>query len=100
MPFPGSQVFLYRMGLDMGIVTWKVIVSMDLVTGNELRVRWQNETLGSVAFYSDWGFFGFMIELKTKIIRKHFWKKDNKMNDLNTLCAPGWPIANVRRKKQ
>lgn len=61
VPFPGSQVFLYRMGLDMDIVTWKVIVSRDLVTGSELRVRWQNETLGSVAFYSDWGFFGFMI---------------------------------------
>lgn len=59
MPFPGSQVFLYKMGLDMDIVTWKVIVSMDLVTENELRVRWQNETLGSVAFYSDWGFLWF-----------------------------------------
>lgn len=59
MPFPGSQVFLYRMGLDMDIVTWKVIVSMDLVTENELRVRWQNETLGSVAFYNDWGFLWF-----------------------------------------
>lgn len=91
VPFPRSQVFLYRMGLDMDIVTWKVIVSMDLGIRSELRIRWQNETFGSVAFYSDWGFFCFMVELNAKIIQKHFRR--------NTLCAPGWPIANVRRKK-
>lgn len=64
VPFPSSQVFLLRRGLDMGIVTWKVTVSMVLVIRSELRVRWQNETLGSVASCSDWGFSG-SVELKT-----------------------------------
>lgn len=60
-PFPGSRVFLYRMDID----TWKVTVSMDLVIRSELRVRWQNETLGILASYNDWGVSGFVVELET-----------------------------------
>uniref|UniRef100_A0A8C3UKH2 Exportin-1 n=1 Tax=Catharus ustulatus TaxID=91951 RepID=A0A8C3UKH2_CATUS len=35
----------------MDIVTWKVIVSMDLLIRSDLRVRWQNETLSGIKKY-------------------------------------------------
>lgn len=94
-PFPGSKVFLYRRDID----TCKVTVSLDLVIRNELRVRWQNETLGSIASYSDWGVSGFVVELKSLKSFKNICRRNTTKWTVLTQCAPGWPTANVRKRK-
>lgn len=67
----------------------------------ELRIRWQNEPLGSVACYS----VGYMVAAcwfcggaeNSEV--KHLWKKHNKMRDLYRVCAPNWQTSCKKKKK-